>query len=363
MAEFGLRQGEDKLKVYVMCEIPSNVILAEEFARLFDGFSIGSNDLTQLTLGVDRDSALVSHVYDEKNAAVTSLISRVIKVAHRYKRKIGICGQAPSDYPEFAEFLVREGIDSISLNPDTVIATRERIAKAEKTWAGQKGKTNHRLLVMVGLIGMLAGSMMLLGGGCSAIQKNDPSAISDDISPSEMRIRIENTMRSRGGGDNDKTTFTISSLGSFKITYPKHWSATEIAHNTGFMFKGNTDKEFVTMIKQPKRQGGEGTGATAGNGSVGGGTRTVVIDGVTYPVGQGRAENGVEIQTVHIPVNETEELFVYGSIPPEEFTELLESISFTPEESIPTVNTTIDPGENCINVLSKLGGSEAVSCY
>lgn len=216
---------------------------------------------------------------------------------------------------------------------------------------------------MVGLIGMLAGTMMLLGGGCSAIQKDAPGTVSNDISPSEMRIRIENTMRSRGGGDTDKTTFTISSLGSFKITYPKHWSATEIAHNTGFMFKGNTDKEFLTMIKQPKRQGGEGATATVGGGSVGGGVRTVVIDGVTYPVGQGRAENGVEIQTVYIPVNETEELFVYGSIPPEEFTELLESISFTPEESIPTVNTTIDPGENCINVLSKLGGSEAVSCY
>jgi len=133
MAEFGLKRGKDGLKVYVMCEIPSNVILAEEFAKIFDGFSIGSNDLTQLTLGVDRDSSLVSHVYSEKNQAVVDLIKRVIRVAHQYKRKIGICGQAPSDYPEFAEMLVKEGIDSISLNPDTILSTRERIAVVEKS--------------------------------------------------------------------------------------------------------------------------------------------------------------------------------------------------------------------------------------
>ncbi|MFH1713256.1 MAG: phosphoenolpyruvate synthase [Candidatus Jacksonbacteria bacterium] len=121
-----------KLKVYVMCEIPSNVILAEEFAKIFDGFSIGSNDLTQLTLGVDRDSPLVAHIYNERDQAVKTLISQVIKTAHKYGRKVGICGQAPSDFPDFAEFLVEQGIDSISLNPDTVISTRLTIAKTEK---------------------------------------------------------------------------------------------------------------------------------------------------------------------------------------------------------------------------------------
>jgi pyruvate,water dikinase len=128
----GLKQGKDGLEVYVMCEIPSNVILAEEFAEIFDGFSIGSNDLTQLTLGVDRDSSLVAHVYDERNEAVKKLISQVIKVAKKKKRKIGICGQAPSDFADFAQFLVREGIDSISLNPDTVIKTTLAIIKQEK---------------------------------------------------------------------------------------------------------------------------------------------------------------------------------------------------------------------------------------
>ncbi len=123
MARHGLVRGEGGLEVYVMCEIPSNVILAEEFAEIFDGFSIGSNDLTQLTLGVDRDSEIVAPIFDERNPAVKSLVASVIRQAHAKQRKVGICGQAPSDYPEFARFLVEEGIDSISLNPDVVLKT------------------------------------------------------------------------------------------------------------------------------------------------------------------------------------------------------------------------------------------------
>ena len=134
MEEFGLKQGENGLEVYVMCEIPSNVILAEEFADVFDGFSIGSNDLTQLTLGLDRDSKELRHLFDERNEAVKRLVKLVIEAAHNHKpkRKIGICGQAPSDFPEFAEFLVECGIDSMSLNPDVVLPMRKRIAKVEK---------------------------------------------------------------------------------------------------------------------------------------------------------------------------------------------------------------------------------------
>ncbi len=128
------------IDVYVMCEIPSNVILANEFADIFDGFSIGSNDLTQLTLGVDRDSDLVRHIYDERNDAVKSMIVQVIKTARKKKTKVGICGQAPSDFPDFAEFLVHAGIDSISLNPDTMLATKINIAKIEKKHA-QSRKT------------------------------------------------------------------------------------------------------------------------------------------------------------------------------------------------------------------------------
>jgi pyruvate,water dikinase len=134
MNEHGLVQGQNGLEVYVMCEIPSNVIVADQFSDIFDGFSIGSNDLTQLSLGLDRDSDLVAHIFDERNDTVKRLVKQVIDVAHAHRpyRKVGICGQAPSDFPEFAEYLVECGIDSISLNPDTVIKTRLTIADAEK---------------------------------------------------------------------------------------------------------------------------------------------------------------------------------------------------------------------------------------
>ncbi|MDD5451429.1 MAG: phosphoenolpyruvate synthase [Desulfovibrionales bacterium] len=132
MKKYGLVQGKKGLEVYVMCEIPSNVVLADEFSKVFDGFSIGSNDLTQLTMGLDRDSELISHISDERNEAVKRLIAQVIKVARANKRKIGICGQGPSDFPEFAEFLVECGIDSMSLNPDTAVKTRLLVAEREK---------------------------------------------------------------------------------------------------------------------------------------------------------------------------------------------------------------------------------------
>jgi pyruvate,water dikinase len=132
MAEAGLARGKHGLRIYVMCEIPSNVILAEQFARRFDGFSIGSNDLTQLTLGIDRDSDLLAESFDERNEAVTTLIRDVIERAHRVGATVGLCGQAPSDDPAFADLLVAFGIDSISLNPDSVIAVRERVHAAEQ---------------------------------------------------------------------------------------------------------------------------------------------------------------------------------------------------------------------------------------
>lgn len=132
MAEHHLARGEKGLQVYVMCEIPSNVILAEEFAARFDGFSIGSNDLTQLILGVDRDSAELAGLFDERDEAVKRMIVDVIKRAHRTGTKVGICGQAPSNYPDFAAFLVESGIDSISLNPDSFISTTQFVAARER---------------------------------------------------------------------------------------------------------------------------------------------------------------------------------------------------------------------------------------
>ncbi|MFW5664085.1 MAG: phosphoenolpyruvate synthase [Coleofasciculus sp.] len=131
LAENGLKRGENGLEVYVMCEIPSNVELAEEFSERFDGFSIGSNDLTQLVLGVDRDSGDLSHLFDERNLALKKTIRRLIQTAHQCDRKVGICGQAPSDHPEFAAFLVEAGIDSISLNPDSVSQVKHQVAQQE----------------------------------------------------------------------------------------------------------------------------------------------------------------------------------------------------------------------------------------
>jgi pyruvate,water dikinase len=131
LAENGLERGRDGFQVYVMAEIPSNVILADQFAKRFDGFSIGTNDLTQLVLGVDRDSAALAHLFDARDDAVKRTIRQLIETAHEAGAPVSICGQAPSDHPEFAEFLVEAGIDSISVNPDSVVAVREHVAKAE----------------------------------------------------------------------------------------------------------------------------------------------------------------------------------------------------------------------------------------
>jgi pyruvate, water dikinase len=131
MRQYGLKQKDNGLEIYMMVEIPSNVLLADEFAKIFDGFSIGSNDLTQLTLGIDRDSAIVSDLFNENNEAVKQLLTMVIKKAKRAGIKIGLCGQAPSDFPEFAQFLVEQGIDSISFNADALLRGIENINKAE----------------------------------------------------------------------------------------------------------------------------------------------------------------------------------------------------------------------------------------
>ncbi|MDD1619869.1 MAG: phosphoenolpyruvate synthase, partial [Methylococcaceae bacterium] len=132
MARYGLKRGDDGLEIYVMCEIPNNVIRIDAFAELFDGFSIGSNDLTQLTLGVDRDSEIVANDFDERDPGVKTMIKMAVEGCRRNHRHSGLCGQAPSDYPEMAEYLVEIGIDSMSLNPDTVLQTTQRVLALEK---------------------------------------------------------------------------------------------------------------------------------------------------------------------------------------------------------------------------------------
>ena len=129
LAETGLKQGQDGLKIIMMCEVPSNALMADEFLDIFDGFSIGSNDLTQLTLGLDRDSSIVAHLFDERDPAVKKLLSMAIQTAKRKGKYVGICGQGPSDHPDLAEWLMDEGIESVSLNPDTVVDTWLKLAK------------------------------------------------------------------------------------------------------------------------------------------------------------------------------------------------------------------------------------------
>jgi len=131
MEEYDLKRGKNGLEIFLMAELPSNILMAEEFSHHIDGFSIGSNDLTQLTLGLDRDSSLVAHLYDERNPAVKRLISNLIDTAKKNNVKVGICGQGPSDFPDFAQFLVEKGIDSISVTPDSVIKTIKAIASVE----------------------------------------------------------------------------------------------------------------------------------------------------------------------------------------------------------------------------------------
>ena len=247
MADYGLKRGGNGLQVYVMCEIPSNVILAEDFAKIFDGFSIGSNDLTQLTLGVDRDSSLVSHVYDEKNQAVTTLIRQVIHTAHKYKRKVGICGQAPSDYPEFAEFLVREGIDSISLNPDTVVSTRERIAFVEKTLGKMGRRTSAKFLGLVVWFGVLGAALISLGAGCGFVDdKQAQTGSSSYSSPAELVKKVTEVKNKEFS--EKTTTLKENGFANFTMQYPVTWT---VEHwNGGVTVKDSDTGEYVSVFKQ-----------------------------------------------------------------------------------------------------------------
>ena len=137
LAYYGLRRGVNGLEVVMMCEVPSNAVLADQFLDHFDGFSIGSNDLTQLTLGLDRDSGLVAEGFDERDPAVTALLHQAISACIKRGKYVGICGQGPSDHPDFAEWLMKEGIESMSLNPDTVMATWNHLAKLAHTEAAR----------------------------------------------------------------------------------------------------------------------------------------------------------------------------------------------------------------------------------
>jgi hypothetical protein len=234
-----------------MCEIPSNVILAKEFCEVFDGFSIGSNDLTQLTLGVDRDSALVAHVYDEKNAAVKTLIRTVIRTAHQYKRKVGICGQAPSDYPEFAEFLVQEGIDSISLNPDTVLKTRERIAAMEK----KVGKISTGggvpfVVKAASFFGVVGLSLVLVGFTCQSVNNAEmeqriKDSVNQQVFDAARAIREKLVADQLEKEQSARLTYAEENdFASIKFDYPANWRVEHRPSAVAFYVKDGTKPEF-----------------------------------------------------------------------------------------------------------------------
>ena len=249
MKEFGLERGKNGLRVVVMCEIPSNVILAEEFVKIFDGFSIGSNDLTQLALGVDRDSAKVSDLYDAKNPAVKKLVRDVIRIANKHKKYIGICGQAPSDYPEFAEFLVREGIHSISLNPDTVVETRQRIAAVEKTVGRTGKKSNKKMLSLVTAFGLIGAGLISAGAGCGAPPANptDPTA---EVSPAQIREAAEEKVAMEKDAELSETmtSLVVDDFADFSFQYPATWSIHQ--WRGGVTVKDGETGEYFTISEQ-----------------------------------------------------------------------------------------------------------------
>jgi len=257
MKEFGLERDKNGLQVYVMCEIPSNVILVKEFSQIFDGFSIGSNDLTQLTLGVDRDSALVSHVYDENNLAVKKLIHDVIQGAHKYGRKVGICGQAPSDYPAFAEFLVQEGIDSISLNPDTVLKTRVRIAEAEKKmgirvgkdWKGIRIAMASKALMIFGVVGLV---MSLGGYTCQTINNQTVAeqikqTVENQVVNLKGEMRQEMDKQIKNVQESMTNEYIETDLADFTLKYPWRWKVERGNDTVSFKSGEDGTKEYFNI--------------------------------------------------------------------------------------------------------------------
>ncbi len=248
MKEFGLVQGEHGLQVYVMCEIPSNVILAEDFAQLFDGFSIGTNDLTQLTLGLDRDSSAISHLYDENNTAVKKLVREVIRVAHKHKRKVGLCGQAPSDSPEFADFLVECGIDSMSLNPDTIVSMKRRVAELERT-IGRKGHTTHRgyLSAVIGMGVTTIVGLALFGGGCVDVSSTE---VSIDTLPSPSVLREKAMEKGKQDALAMMNRYEDQTFGALSFLYPSFFSLSRENMDTLLLTHRDTG-EVISLTKKP----------------------------------------------------------------------------------------------------------------
>jgi len=344
MAEFGLKKGENGLQVYVMCEIPSNVILADDFAELFDGFSIGSNDLTQMILGVDRDSASVSHLTNQNHKAVRKMIRDVISVAHKHKKKIGICGQAPSDDPEFAEFLVQLGIDSISLNPDSVIPIRERIAQTEKTLGRTGKRTNKSLLSLVAGIGFLGAALISLGAGCGGYVPSGPDAHEQlTVSPAELRMRMEERLME----DQERaligkmSEIVVNDFADFTVSYPIEWNIQQ--WRGGITMQAPASDSYVTISQQ-----------RVPNPIAEADTTSIIVDGLTGRRYTATLQDAREIAIVELPYdNRIIEISGIGA----EFDAIVQSIQFGSATSI-----TGDSERACVQVITYARQTSDSSC-
>lgn len=308
MKEFGLEQGKQDLKVYVMCELPANIILAKEFAQIFDGFSIGSNDLTQFTLGVDRDSSLMASVYDENNLAVKKLIRQLIETAHQYKRPVSICGEAVNDSAEFVEFLVQEGIDAISFNSDSVLKMRSRVANTEKKIGRLRGRSHQLALAAKSffILGMVGMSSILGGYGCQTINNQ---TVTDNIKAQmqqqvlEMKAQLRQEITTELIKQTPPQIYTTDSFVKMKLTYPSGWSTNSWADGVNFASADESQYLMVFVQKMGHPVPEEKISTTTWNGylakrledtSQKDGTPYEVLE--VYPLGYKKTKNIIELR-------------------------------------------------------------------
>ncbi len=359
MAEFGLKRGENGLQVYVMCEIPSNVMLAEEFAALFDGFSIGTNDLAQLTLGLDRDAGDLMHIGDATNQAVKKLIKQVIDVAHKHHKHVGVCGQAPSDYPEFAEYIVSLGVDSMSLNPDSIIATRQRIAQLEKT-VGKKGnKTHVRALSLVALWGLVGAGLMMLGAGCGSPAAQPVSTVVHDISPAQVRERIEENIEKRYVEErsDERSTLDIQQGVPFSIQYPTGWRVTQwnggVTIQEPSITQQTTPSQYISLYKE-----------LVAPPVMSQATSTVVIDGITGTQMAIINDLGVMQYLIRLVLPSGDIFVIEGQ--GDLFLSIVESLQFTTDATLitdrPVTHWDQREGRLCAQIITYAQSTQGGSC-
>ena len=313
MEKYGVKRGDHGLKVTVMCEIPSNAVLAGDFAKLFDGFSIGIDTKMREIVGEARSKKSLAEFYNTKNKIVRGLVKDIIDVAHKHKRKVSICGEASSEYPEFTNFLVQSGIDSVSLNPSALIATKKRIASVEKRNV-KKGETNKRYLSIVAGFALMAASLIGVGAGCGSSYVV-PTPI-EEVSPAQIPQQLDGSLEERITAleeevQEKKNIYSSEEFFGITFSYPQSW--TQVEHKKGNVIIKNPQKEIFegvdVFIKETLR-GKEGTTLIIGEYNAV--LFRVEKEGITYEGIEIQIDDNIlEIQTI-----------------PSEFEEIIASIEF-----------------------------------